>query len=77
MTDREATEVASCREEGVFFTLGRCQTTAQFITSSQGPVGPSYLVTRWMAKQILKGKNTTLYILHVSVRLKSFRVQIY
>lgn len=45
MTDWEGTEVASCRDEGMLFTLGCCQTTAKFITSSQGPLGPSHSVT--------------------------------
>ncbi len=44
MTDREGTEVASCRDEGILFTLGCCQTTAKFITSSQDPLGPFHLV---------------------------------
>lgn len=45
MTSREGTEVASCRDEGVLFTLGCCQTTAKFVTSSQDPIGPPHPAT--------------------------------
>lgn len=56
MTDWEVTEVASCHDEGVLFTLGCCQTTTKFITSSQGPLGPSHSATliNGSADQILK-----------------------
>lgn len=45
MTDWEGAEGASCRDEGVLFTRGCCQTTAKFITSSKGPLGQSHADT--------------------------------
>lgn len=64
LTGWEATEVASCRDVGALFTLGCCQTTAKFITSSQWLSGHLTQLYQWMGvpRNFLKQNHIRLFL---------------